>query len=392
MPSLASSSQSSSYSSRGILAAVAVVLVILGFVFLPELLQVDRSSPPEPLTENQPVLAQPDPRDKPSIVREPTNVKTVSLNVEQERTAQNGNFDTLSDRQPTRFEVIENATWEVLTSKAATRALQNAVRAIDKLDNVLKQNVRGVRTRDLLMSYKENILKLERMGEESFDTPQDALKTLYRNELAITRMMVKEKVDRASRIFWTRVNLGEGLQVGSSMKVRDKIVGPFSPDPMLVKVQIYQKTTYGRYEPQETVTIVAEGTMRGEDIESAELIPIEPITAAIDVPVRRWPDLLGLRKFHFTASQPPVNMSFILKVKDIQGNYYQKKYNFYPNVRRFRWLGRKENGAFDVPYQKGDYRIDAYFSQGAVRARSASSHSGSQSSGAFVGGGGMGQF
>lgn len=343
MPSLASSSKKASFSNKHLYTAGVIVLVIGILIFLPELTSMKGGQGEEEELASEYYIEE---------EVEETSVEQVKY---QEQPAP---FDTFSSENNAPEIVV---TWDSFTERANLRNLKKAVKTMKKLEMSLKADVRGKESLAILKNYSEIIQYIMKKGEDSYPTPEKAYSDVITNEKLLTRALVKEKVDRASRILWSQVDLGQGLQSQQSLSEKKRIIGPFRPDPRLQKLQIVQSSNSDSYDPTRPLQIRIDGVIRGNDVASIELVPRSTITSAQRVKLRRTTDLLGQRRFTVRAAQPPTDETFILRVTDIRGDTYLKRYKFYPRVTKFTWLGIRERGRFAIPYREGDPRLDKYF-------------------------------
>lgn len=257
-------------------------------------------------------------------------------------------------------------SWKTIRSPHVSKVLRKARDDVRSLARIISPD--QYQTKEALLNYQNGIGWLLE-GDKSPIPVQQGLDHIERLDLDVTRAMIKEAIDRADYIRWSKISLGPLFENGKARHLKQEYLAPYNPRITLAKVRINvgkpRVTSDGRiFPPPSSVGIV--GFIMGKDTQKIAVMRNGRKIRAL--PLRKSVDSEGKRTFAFSLS--PGNGPIAIQATDGLGTIVQKTYRFLPKAAS---LPRAENGravilpfnndlqsrSFDV--REVDLRMDRYF-------------------------------
>ena len=373
----------SSYLSTGI-----VLLVVVGLFFIPELIDFQRSLsgakkeiPPAavstiaPLTEEMKAVEELTPEKGPGIFDRITDMAnnfwedSFGEPVWKKKAERGGHSGSESaKRQNLALEAGsilggQSISWNMLHSSESTGVFKSALRDAQKLAKALPEQYQE--SRYALLNFAGGISRVLGANDKTMSA-EDAVAYIEHLDMAVTDALLRERVERSDFVKWAEVSLEPVLSQGRSQRYKTRALPSFDPRLSLTEVLVKQKPgPQSRFDPRGKALVRFEGYVMGRDTETI-FVTINGREVR-KVSLRKRPDAQGRRSFKV----PPMNARAIigLNIYDKDGARYSRFYDFYRVASRFHW-DADHGGAFVLPFEEGDPRVDWIFRIGGTGIRS----------------------
>ena len=251
------------------------------------------------------------------------------------------------------------------------------------------ERIRGVESRNALIKAKSTATTLiERLGDRAPGSQhallnfsngvdfvlegasqkisaREAANYLGSLNLAVSRALVREGVDRKIVMQWSKVSLGPVMNV--EIGTEQLPVQQFNPQMTVSWLRLRQRPKEGRPDPRARLKAYVGGYVIGDDVESVEVLTAE---GGVGRPLNLTRSLKhpGYQFFRFLSiGERPT----ILRARNQNGMVFEKVYDFPVGARRFPY----EHRAYRLPFSNSfasprrfvahdvDPRLDQFFTR-----------------------------
>jgi len=261
--------------------------------------------------------------------------------------------------------VEQGVTWKSIRSSEVSKVLRKAKDDVRMLARSISPG--AYQSREALLNYQNGIGWLLE-GDKSPVTVQQALDYIERLDLDVTRALIRERVDRADYIRWSKISLGPLFVNSKAARLRQEYLSPFNPRITLASVRLkigkFKVRSDGRVIPPASSLNVS-GFVMGKDTQKLTLL--RNGRRVRNISLQRKVDDQGKRAFRFSVS--PATGAIAVQAVDGIGSTVQKTYKFVPRASSFpRSSGRKvllpfnsvlSSRKFDL--KEVDLRLDRFF-------------------------------
>ncbi|NMC61909.1 MAG: hypothetical protein GYA55_01940 [SAR324 cluster bacterium] len=261
--------------------------------------------------------------------------------------------------------VEQGVTWKIIRSSEVSKVLRKAKDDVRMLARSLSPD--AFQSREALLNYQNGIGWLLE-GDKSPVTVQQALDYIERLDLDVTRALIREGVDRADYIRWSKISLGPLFVNSKARRLRQEYLSPFNPRITLASVRLnigkFKVRSDGSVIPPSSSLRVV-GFIMGKDTEKLTLLRNGHRVKKISL--QRKVDDQGKRAFRFSVS--PATGAITVQAIDGVNASVQKTYKFIPRASSFpRTSNRKvllpfnnvlSSRKFDL--KEVDLRLDRFF-------------------------------
>jgi|GEM_PF-5347357 len=393
MPSLAHSAsiRGLDVNGKNIIAAGVILLVITALIFLPEIMS-SPEAPTESVSTTSPIERLNDFDDQPQVNAEPAFVEVdenyvdphqdmghrdsivvpaeEQIAVEQSpspldkvlsRVSQTSAPVQVSKVKPF-FSSDKISTWEDVLTEETTPKLQQAKADILSLAKSIAKEQR--QSRFALLNYADGIGSVLSRGESEVLGPKEVVPFLSELDARVTQAMISDNLDRSFLLRWSEISLGPQLESSNELQQKLRALTVFRPKIQILNLSIEQPGNHqGNRVPSNDVGARIIGQIQGRDLHSLVLYRANSPMDREMISLSR-PDGNGMRRFNVMWYPKVQNTAVIFEATDLEGNIFEKIYNFHPRVLRFTWGGSKHRYNFLLPFTKNDPRLDAYFAVG----------------------------
>lgn len=271
-------------------------------------------------------------------------------------------------------------TWGAIQSESSAAVLRRARNEALQLAKGL--GARSPNTRYALFNFASAIGTALDPKTPKVMQPEEVVGYLERLDLAVSRNMSREPIDRVDYLAWANISLGPVFEATRLGERKDNYIVPFQPQLTLTSIYVmHRRPDSLENKRQERVNVVATGFVRGKDARYIKIIgPNGNVRRRIGLP-RAKADT-DYRFFRTPALDGRQDWTFI--VEGVEGERAEKTYRFYSKARRFAW-GKFEDinqSGYLLPFRNVmatrttfnprdvDRRLDAFFAHGDIEGRS----------------------
>jgi len=254
-------------------------------------------------------------------------------------------------------------TWDRIRAaesrNALTKAKSTATTLMDRLDD------RAPGSQHALLNFSNGIdFVLE--GSSQKMSAKEAANYLGSLNLAVSRALVREGVERKVVMQWSKVSLGPVLNV--EIGAEQAPAQQFNPQMTVSWLRLRQRPKEGRPDPRARLKAYVGGYVIGDDVESVEVLTAE---GGVGRPLNLTRSLKhpGYQFFRFlNVGERPT----ILRARSQNGIVFEKVYDFASGTQRFPYEHRAYRLPFSTSFasprrfvvQDVDLRLDQFFTRG----------------------------
>lgn len=271
--------------------------------------------------------------------------------------------EALDPKEEARKVVAEEGiSWEVIQREEIqaelTKARDTAVTLVANLDSKHSRSIFH------LHNFIDGSNRLLEGNTADYMQAEQAALYIEGLDKAVTDAFSKDKIERETYLSWEAVALN-GLFGHERAEGYKKALRPsFAPRLSLEALEISETRDKGRRVRGMSPTAVLKAHLYGDDVAHVHLYRDQEFIEEVSIGAS---DKEGKRSLTFSSPKVPADGLLTLVVYDRLGEVYSKTYSFYPRVRQFRW----NQGRYELPFGKGDPRLDPYF---AVRTYESSDY------------------
>jgi hypothetical protein len=386
------------FSSRTLWVSIAVVGVVIGLFFIPEIIKFQFSSTGQDkkqVAQRQQPPAAPQkaapPQNNDRAALAPDVLKELNSNIKNdaiEKPAAPKAKQKLPDVEPSSSEggglfsgwnmrvkargdngkpgPVPVNVMDKLGSKEAQAAFKRGRGDIMKFLD--KNTIRDASAREAIYSYV-GAMDLVANGLSKGIDPAEVGAMLQRLHSSVLQRMVEAKVDRGAMLEWLDIPVVKMIEESRGGNSGDVVKSRFAPKLVLRSLSIRQRPArFGYFDNKPSAMLTAELAVRGSDVDKIGVYVGGQRQRDIS-PGR--PDAEGFRSFRIRGDANGV-WSFVAYDK-FGSRPFTKSYSFYPRVRRFR---QNQDGTYEIAFKPGSApnSLDRFFTIGISRGGSSGSH------------------
>lgn len=271
-------------------------------------------------------------------------------------------------------------TWSAIQSENSANMLRRARNEALELAKGL--GARSPNTRYALFNFASGIGTALDPKTAKLMKPDEVVGYLERLDLAVSRNMSREPIDRVDYLAWANISLGPVFEATRLGERKSNYIVPFQPQLTLSSVYVmHRRPDSAEKKRQERVNVVATGYVRGKDARSIKIVgPNGNVRRRIGLP--KATEDTDYRFFRTPALDGRQDWTFV--VEGVEGERSEKTYRFYSKAVRFPWgkLDQINQSGYLLPFRnvyatpslfnprEVDRRLDAYFAFGDIEGRS----------------------
>jgi hypothetical protein len=270
-------------------------------------------------------------------------------------------------------------SWAAIQSERSANALRHARGAALQLAKEL--GPRSPNTRYALFNFASGIGTALDPKSPKLMRPEEVIHYLERLDLAVSRSMSREPIDRGDYLAWAQISLGPVFEATRLGAREVNYTVPFDPQLTLSSLYVMHRRPDTAGKKQERVNVVATGYVRGKDAKAIKIIGANgKVRRRIGLP--KADSDTDYRLFKTPVLDGRQDWTFV--VEGVDGEKFEKTYRFYGRAMQYPWgkLEEINQSGYLLPFRNVmatpslfnpreiDRRLDAHFAQGDIEGRS----------------------
>lgn len=273
-------------------------------------------------------------------------------------------------------------TWAAIQSDRSADALRNA--RSEALELARNLGPRSPNTRYALFNFASGIGTTLDPKTAKLMKVDDVITYLERLDLAVSRSMSREPIDRSDYLSWAEISLGPVFEATRLGNREINYTAQFDPQLTLSSVHVmHRRPDSLQNKKQERVNVVATGFVRGKDAKFIKIIgPNGKVRRRIGLP--KADSDTDYRLFRTPVLDGRQDWTFV--VEGVEGEKFEKTYRFYGRAVRYPWgkLDDINQSGYLLPFRnvsatptlfnprEVDRRLDSHFAMESAEVQSTS--------------------
>ena len=257
--------------------------------------------------------------------------------------------------------VVGELDWESLENEEVVKLLDESYKSATELIEQLDIDSYP-RSRFRLATFIADIEKIKRGEEGALLSAEELLFKTDFDDAEVSKALGDEKVSRDIKMEWKAISLAPLFRNSLSKRMKEKLDTPYDPHLRLTEVEVlHEPIRKGQKLSDTDIKVSINGYIIGEDTKKMEWYVGDKEWETKSVPVKKA-DKIG-RRYFLLKNLPKLKGQVItLRSYSEDGIIFQKRYNFYPKIRAFRPVKRKDKRyTYDIPFDSFDPRLDGSF-------------------------------